>query len=389
MEYCIVSGNYPTENRQVHVFLENVVNCLVDRGEKCNVVAPQSVYAYFFKRKIRRVLVSERKTPNENTYSVYSPLYVVFPKIKIGKLSLHDLSRSMFYKALKRTYRKFGFHADLVYSHFVQAGIAGVRLADKLGIPSFIANGEADTIDSLKLNNPDIVQSTLEIVTGIISVSTKNKNEIEKLSHGDQSIMEKVCVIVNAVDNRIFYKKNKKQIREKMGWPIDKFIVAFTGSFIERKGILKLSMALDHFDDVYSIFMGIGSELPNCKNILHCGRVSNAEISNYLNAADVFVLPTLAEGCSNAIVEAVSCGLPVVSSDLDFNYDILDNTCSILIDPNDENAIIEAIHRLKSDVVFRKKLEDGAKIKAQQLSLSIRVDKIQAFINRIMTDIKN
>ena len=127
--------------------------------------------------------------------------------------------------------------------------------------------------------------------------------------------------------------------------------------------------------------MGVGDERPNCKNILHCGRVNNAELCDYLNAADVFVLPTQAEGCSNAIVEAVASGLPVISSDLPFNYDILDETCSILIDPNDEDAIASAIRKIKDDKQLRKRLEEGTKLKAESLSLEVRVDKIQRFIN--------
>lgn len=381
MEYCFVAGNYPTKDRQVHVFLENIVVRLVDRGEKCNVIAPQSSFAYYFKRKIRRPIVDKRTTSDGNTYMVYSPLYFVFPKLKIGMFSMHNWSRQRFYKAVERTYRKNRFKADVVYSHFIQAGIAGVKLANKMGIPSFIANGEADTIDSLKLNNPLIVRETLKNVTGIISVSTKNKNEIRQLSGNDKTVMEKVCIIINAVDVNRFHKKNREQIRKQMGWPQDKFIVAFTGSFIERKGVMRLSHALDRLDDVYSIFMGVGDEKPNCKNILHCGRVNNAELSNYLNAADVFVLPTQAEGCSNAIVEAIACGLPVISSDMEFNYDVLDETCAILIDPNDETAIAEAINKLVSDVALRRELETGAEIKAKGLSLDVRVDRIQNFIN--------
>jgi hypothetical protein len=172
--------------------LENVVVKLVERGEQCTVIAPQSLYAYYIRRRDRRQIVDTRCTPDGKKYTVYSPLYFVFPKIKIGKFSMHNWSRALFYRAVERIYEKNECHADVIYSHFIQAGIAGVKLAGKLGLPSFIANGEADTIDSLKLNDPRLVQETLRNVTGIISVSTKNKNEIRQLSGNDPAVMNKV-----------------------------------------------------------------------------------------------------------------------------------------------------------------------------------------------------
>ena len=120
--------------------------------------------------------------------------------------------------------------------------------------------------------------------------------------------------------------------------------------------------------------------MPTCKNILHTGRVLNSEMCDYLNAADVFVLPTLAEGCCNAIVEAVTCGVPVISSDRSFNYDVLDGTNSVLIDPLSEDEIYEAIKQLKQDPARREQLAAGCLERAKDLSLENRVDKILAFI---------
>ena len=361
MEYCFVAGNYPTKERQVHVFLENVVTRLVDRGEICHVIAPQSYVAYYIKKGIRRPKVAEYTTEQGNKYWVYSPLYMVLPKIKFGSYSLYDLQKWFFYRALKKTYKKNKIHADVIYSHFVQVGVAGVKLAKELGIHSFIANGEADTIAETRMHSEHVIRRTLNDVTGIISVSTKCKNEIRQLSRNDPAVMEKIEIIVNAADSQRFFKKDRKEIRRKMGWPEDAFVVAFTGSFIERKGVKRLSRAIDRFDDVYSIFMGVGPEQPDCQNILHCGRVKNAEMNDYLNAADVFVLPTRAEGCCNAIVEALLVGLPVISSDREFNYDILDDSCAILIDPDNVNEIEQAIRRIKSDHELQLRLEAGAR----------------------------
>ena len=381
MEFCIVASNYPTPNRQVHVFLDNLVIKLVDRGITCNVIAPQSSFAYIRKKKIRREFVSERTTPNGNKYMVYSPLYTVYPMKKLGSCYLADRTKMSYYKAIKRVYKKHNMNADVIYSHFIQAGIPAVKLAQELGIPSFIANGEADTIKETSYISPRLIKETLTGVNGIISVSTQNREEIAELCCNDASVMEKVKIIPNATDSRRFFYKDRVECRKKLGFPESAFIVAFTGSFIERKGIIKLCSTLDRFDDVYSIFIGVGECTPTCKNILHTGRVLNSEMCDYLNAADIFVLPTLAEGCCNAIVEAVTCGVPVISSDRTFNYDVLDKTNSILIDPLSEEEIYNAIKLLKEDIDLRRRLSFGGLKKAQDLSLDIRVEKILDFIN--------
>lgn len=379
MEFCVVATNYPTKTQHVHVFLDQVVTRFVDREITCNVIAPQSLVRYLFKGNARREMVSHRQTPNGNSYTVYSPLYLVFPPKKIGKRYLSDLTKASFFKALKRTYRKRKMKADLVYSHFVHAGVGAVRLAQELGLPSFIANGEADTIGSLKSLRPELVQKTLEDVTGIISVSTKNKDEIVAL-YGSEKILEKTQIIVNAADPKRFYKRDQQQCRKELGLPEDAFIVSYTGSFIPRKGTKKLSHVLDRFEDAYSLFIGVGSDQPDCKNILHMGRVPNEKIGTYLCASDVFALPTQAEGCCNAIVEAVSCGVPVVSSDRAFNHDVLDSSCAILIDPDSEEELEAAIRTLKEDPDLRQRLARGSEARGTQLTIEKRVDKILAFL---------
>ena len=380
MELCIVATNYPTPNRPALVFVENVVVNLVDRGIQCNVIAPQSSFAYFTKKNIRRDLVSERTTPGGNKYMVCSPLYTVYPMMTVGPIHFNDKSKMSYYKAIKRVYRKHNMKADLLYSHFFQAGIPAVKLAKELGIPSIIANGEAETIRETSHISRELMQKTLEDVSGIISVSSKNKGEVFELCGGKAEIMDKVIILPNAIEPTRFFKKDKTECRKKLGLPEEAFVVAFTGSFIERKGIMKLSAALDRFEDAYSMFIGSGALRPTCKNVLHIGSVRNSELCDYLNAADVFVLPTLAEGCCNAILEAMACGVPIVSSNRSFNNDILDATNAIVVDPLSEDEIYQAIKQLKESPEKRNQLSNGCLEKARDLTLERRVDKIVDFI---------
>ena len=128
--------------------------------------------------------------------------------------------------------------------------------------------------------------------------------------------------------------------------------------------------------------MGDKKYEPDCNDILFKGKLPHDKVPDYLNMADVFVLPTLNEGCCNAIVEALACGLPVISSNMPFNYDVLNETNSILISPSNIDEIASAIKKLKNNNALRKNLSDGALITAKKLTISHRAMRILEFMEK-------
>ena len=120
----------------------------------------------------------------------------------------------------------------------------------------------------------------------------------------------------------------------------------------------------------------------DCPGIIHKGEVEHDLLPLYLNCADVFVMPTQKEGCCNAIVEALAMGLPVISSDGAFNDDILDENNSIRINPNDIDAIAEAIKKLKEDNILRNKMVEYTLSRHTEYSIEGRAKRIIDFITR-------
>ena len=208
-----------------------------------------------------------------------------------------------------------------------------------------------------------------------------NPYKKELLDMGLVENSDRVGVFPNAIDHNRFYKIEKDIAREYLNIDKNKFVVIFVGHFIERKGSQILSDALEQLDDVFSIFVGSGPQEPECKNILFKGLVPHDRLYLYLNAADIFVLPTQAEGCCNAIIEAMACGLPIVSSNKPLNDDILNEKNSIRIDENDVEAIKQAIMELKNNKNLRDRLSMGAIISASELNIQKRAERIIEFMN--------
>ena len=190
----------------------------------------------------------------------------------------------------------------------------------------------------------------------------------------------------NGANLQLFKPLDKKTCRKQIGLKDDDFLLITVGEFSERKGQNRIIKAVDSLSNprMKTCFIGSGDSIVERDFIFYKGRVKHDDLPVYLNAADVFVLPTLREGCCNAIVEALACGLPVISSDRSFNYDILDETNSIMIDPEDANQIAVAIKLLKEDKNKRDVLAKGALDKAMSLSIDQRAANILSFIEEKM-----
>jgi glycosyltransferase involved in cell wall biosynthesis len=123
--------------------------------------------------------------------------------------------------------------------------------------------------------------------------------------------------------------------------------------------------------------------VPKGPQVLYQGVVPHEDIPEWLSAADIFVLPTLDEGCSNAILEAIFCGLPVISSDLPFNHGILDEQVAILVDPGDEKALGQAIACLLKQPERRAAMSQAALQRTQAFRLADRARSIVTFLRSL------
>jgi teichuronic acid biosynthesis glycosyltransferase TuaC len=386
---CIITDGYTSEERPFNEFVDQLVCQFRDQGIDCTVISPLSLTNVIFRGNPLLPYFRERKTPNGNMIAIYSPRYLSAASVRKGIINTTNITLGNFIHAAQRTFKKLHDkeHFDAVYAHFIfESGAAASCISEKYSIPAFVAYGECSNYSIDCLGGADKARARLKALKGVISVSTANKESLVKQNIFPEEIIR---VFINSIDNRLFYKRNKQEMRIKYGLPEDAFIAAFVGRFVEGKGANRLSKAIEGLggDRVKSIFIGSGDIRPDCEGILLCGSQPHDRVPELLSAADIFVLPTLAEGCCNAIIEAMACGLPIISADLPFNDDILDETCSIRVDPSSVDEIAAAIKLLLNDQNYRSMLAEGALAKAKDLSISTRATKILEFMNLKTGDI--
>ena len=372
---CVISEGYPFESDSWFSFVEQIVKAFCKNGVRCTVISPQSITkALIRKKKVRPVEWTQHTEYGD--IAVYQPYY-----FSVGSkcpVFLNNIVYDDYIKSVVKIYKKKHLDADRFYGHFWRSGIVAARLARKYNKPAFIACGES-TISLFDRITREKYQEDLDRIEGIISVSSENQRECERLGllRG-----KKVTVIPNGIDGNSFKVFDKTRARDMIGAKSSDFIVAFVGAFIDRKGPNRVAQAITSVgDDIKSVFIGKGALQPACEGILFKGALKHEDIPIFLNAADIFVLPTLAEGCCNAIIEALACGLPVISSALPFNDDILNDDYSIRVDPTNIEEIATAIKRLKDDPSLRLLMSENARQFAAGLDINNRAQKILDFMN--------
>lgn len=371
MKICFFTPAYPgTHDTSHYAFVKQLVDAIAARGNECHVVAP---YNYLHYRKF---------SPQQEEYAVGRSRVIIYRPYFLSSSNIGAMKwvlRVTYKYALKKAVSKLPGDIEAVYGHFWSSGYAGYGYAKDNNLPLFVATGESDISRMFTL--PVDLMDFKEFVKGVICVSGKNRDESIQLG---LTSVEKCGIFPNAVNAALFHKRDKAECRRLLGLPENDFIVIYVGWFNERKGSQRVSAAIKHTDGVKSIFIGKGEQEPNCEGMLFKGYLPHDDVPMYLNAADCFVLPTLAEGCCNSVIEAMACGLPVISSNLPFNWDVLDESNSILVDPNDIEEIALAINTLKKDNDIRQMLSDGALIKAESLTIDQRAMAILDFIKERM-----
>ncbi|MCD4743368.1 MAG: glycosyltransferase [Desulfobacteraceae bacterium] len=218
---------------------------------------------------------------------------------------------------------------DIIHSHFTwSAGYVGSQLKKIYGKPFVLTTHRYDICQLPYINKSwkTRIKNVIKHADINITVSNKNLNYYKLLRIPTENIQ----VIANGFTSSLFFPKDKNKVRKKLNLPIKKKIIMIVANLEPQKGHKYLINSIKNlkkkYSDIHCIIIGDGT-LKNTlqhqinsnnlkKEIVLCGAKKHNEIPDYINACDIFVLPSLSEGNPTVMFECLGCGKPYVGSNV-------------------------------------------------------------------------
>ncbi len=129
-----------------------------------------------------------------------------------------------------------------------------------------------------------------------------------------------ITLIYNGVDTNIFSPKNKTIMRKKFGLPLNKKIIIFSSKGGKKniwKGWKYIEYILEKTKgskDLFFLCVGSRDTNDHRANIGYIDYINNpSELSGYYSASDILLYPSIADNCPLTVLEAMACGLPVLT----------------------------------------------------------------------------
>ena len=207
----------------------------------------------------------------------------------------------------------------------------------------------------------------------------------------------KRAYIPNGVDTDLFRPLptlERNRLRADLQLPVDAPIVVYLGRLTAEKRVDHL---LDIWPDIRMTFpqaelliVGTGPEEARLRTqsasmagVRLTGQINDSR--RYLQASDVFVLPSATEGLSNSLLEALSCGLPVLATSVGGTPDVISHEKNgFLIPPDDLSALQVGLITLLSDPSLRTRLGSGGR---QRILTAYSLDSVAVSLDALYSSL--
>lgn len=284
---------------------------------------------------------------------------------------------------------------NLIHTHNEAGLLYGAAAALLAGFANIVHTEHGKEPDYSNKKALHIAENLLlRKVKSVVAVSEDLKNKLVKSSGMSKN---EILVISNGIDVENFYRPDcRDDKRRELGISSEFFVIGIVARLVPLKNHRFLFAIfrelLEGFANLKLIIVGDGPLRADLETFSKEMGISNAvvflgerkDIAELLSAFDLFVLPSLTEGISITLLEAMASGTPVVASEVGGNSEVIENGNTGLLLPLDKpDEWISTIKSLIIGALKRKSLSEMAKTKIEErFSLRAMVDNYEKIYNQ-------
>lgn len=303
-------------------------------------------------------------------------------EIKLYKIKPQSLGIILFYLQIifKMMIRKELF--DIIHIHGDWSSILFVKLLKKLTkskVIVFSLHGQLSSSFTHQIFLPKLVQN----IDLIFSTGYDTAYELEKLSY-------KRIIVQPSGINEIFFNDFEKEFENH------KFTIITVANLFPKKNIEFVLEIAKELKECKFIVIGDGTQRDKLENIIQKESLSNVElvgfkktedINDYYQKSDCYLLTSFAEGTPTSALEAMACGLPILSSNAGGLGNIVkEKENGFIIDDFDKNRYIEKINFLKNNRNTRERIFENNRRLAQNYKWNNVAENITKNMEKVLNE---
>ncbi|MBS3127873.1 glycosyltransferase [Candidatus Woesearchaeota archaeon] len=278
---------------------------------------------------------------------------------------------------------------DILNTYLIHADLFGRVFGNFFGIPIIICSVRNKLLKRRFLLFLDKMTSFL------VTKYTPNSYAVKDFLVQTISLPEsKMVVIPNGIDLSLFQKKKDLKKKRKELSITTKYIIICVASFKPQKDHATLLRAFSQLKgDITLLLVGEGEEKTKMQNLakdLGCAEKTiflgkRDDVPELLSLSDIFVLPSLHEGMSNALLEAMASHCAIIASDIPENRELVRNKKeALLFSPGNAEELTSGMHNLLSSSSLREKLGKAAFSQVKKYSF----DRVVSQLEQLYKDLK-
>ncbi|KKG07101.1 glycosyl transferase family 1 [Methanosarcina mazei] len=355
----ILTNNFPNadDSYVAEIFVKEQVKCLKNYFQTVYVISP---VAYGMER-LRKTIYRDYQYDN---VKVFFPKYFNIP---LFYTYLRFLWVYLEKKAILKQIERKGINFDLIHAHFTwPSGAVAVKLKKYFNVPLIITEHTSNTFQRSIDKKDKMFINTWKMCDAIMRVRQKDIFLFEYIG----ITKNKVFHIPNGFNHSSFFLYDTFECRKRLNLPKNKKIILNVGNlYSEVKGhkylIEAINIIVKNRKDILCVVVGSGKLESNLRgqianleledHIKLVGSKPHGDISLWINACDVFVLPSLNEGNPTVMFECLGCGKPFIGTKVGGIPEVIvSNDYGLLVEPGNAQDLAEKI-----EIALNKNWDEG------------------------------